>query len=218
MLALEVDFLTGVSVAATPSRREETEWPPHPDRLFLALVAAWGRNEEPDKSERDALEWLEGLDPDELVVSAPAARDRNVVSIFVPPNDARTARDPGKSLRVIPEFRKNLQPRTFPATLPLSERPVVRYTWKKAHGTDRHRMALKQLAAEVTYLGHSHSLVRVALIEDGAHGDPEDQAWIGEQASALRMPYRGRLAHLVEFSRPSRQAQSLARPAKVRTA
>jgi CRISPR-associated protein Csb2 len=48
MLALEVEFLTGVSVAATPNRREQPEWPPHPDRLFQALVAAWGRDEKPD--------------------------------------------------------------------------------------------------------------------------------------------------------------------------
>ena len=43
MLTLEVEFRTGVSVAARPNRREQAEWPPHPDRLFQALLAAWGR-------------------------------------------------------------------------------------------------------------------------------------------------------------------------------
>jgi CRISPR-associated protein Csb2 len=55
MLALEVEFLTGVSVAARPNRREQAEWPPHPDRLFQALSAAWGRNEPPLEDERRAL-------------------------------------------------------------------------------------------------------------------------------------------------------------------
>jgi CRISPR-associated protein Csb2 len=70
MLCLEVEFLTGVSVAATPYACDEAEWPPHPDRLFRALVAAWGRDDPPDDAERRALEWLEGLDKDSLVVSA----------------------------------------------------------------------------------------------------------------------------------------------------
>ena len=66
MLCLEVEFLTGVSVGATPYARDEPEWPPHPDRLFQALVAAWGRDEPPDDAERRALEWLERLDVDTL--------------------------------------------------------------------------------------------------------------------------------------------------------
>src|SRR6266851_3849367 len=95
MLTLEVEFLTGVSVAATPNRREEPEWPPHPDRLFQALVAAWGRNENPDNEERAALEWLEELPTEELMVSAPKAHRRGVVTFYVPPNDARTTGRPG---------------------------------------------------------------------------------------------------------------------------
>jgi CRISPR-associated protein Csb2 len=71
MLAIEVECLTGVSVAATPQRREEPEWPPHPDRLFQALVAAWGRNEDRREDERAALEWFEALDTEHLSVSAP---------------------------------------------------------------------------------------------------------------------------------------------------
>ena|SRR5438045_2534219 len=90
MLALEVEFLTGVSVAATPNRREQPEWPPHPDRLFQALVAAWGRDEKPDDGERAALEWLEELPTEGLIVSAPKAHRRDVVTVYVPPNDSRT--------------------------------------------------------------------------------------------------------------------------------
>ena len=39
MLAIEVAFLTGRYVATAYNTRTETEWPPHPARLFSALVA-----------------------------------------------------------------------------------------------------------------------------------------------------------------------------------
>jgi len=117
MLTFEVEFLTGVSVAANPYRREEPEWPPHPDRLFQALVAAWGRDDQPDHDERAALEWLEALPTDGLIISAPAAYGRDVVPVYVPPNDARTSGNPGgkpprdlsAAIRVVPELRKNRQ-------------------------------------------------------------------------------------------------------------
>ena len=210
MLAIEVEFLTGVSVAATPHRREEPEWPPHPDRLFQALVAAWGRNEPPLGDERAALEWLEGLDAQELIVSAPEAHRRAVVPVYVPPNDARTTKDPTKSVRVIPELRKNRQPRAFPAVVPAAEQPAVRYIWRRGDGLDQHRTALARLAAEVTYLGHSHTLVRVALAEDTNDYGSWDQTWIGNSRTALRTPYVGRLADLIEHhARSARPNPSL---------
>ena len=173
MLTLAVEFLTGGSVAARPNRREQAEWPPHPDRLFQALLAAWGRNEPPVEDERHALEWLEALDMDTLQVSAPLAHPRQVATVFVPPNDARTTGKVGDkapkgiraAVQVVPALRTNRQPRAFPAVLPAAEPAVVRYVWSRALGLDQHRDALARLAREVTYLGHSHSLVRVALIE-----------------------------------------------------
>jgi len=194
MLAIEVEFLTGVSVAATAPPREP-EWPPHPDRLFQALVAAWGRNEEPLDDERAALQWLESLDSEGLVVSAPPAHRRDVVSVFVPPNDARTTKDAGKSIRVIPELRRNRNPRRFPAVVPAAQPPIVRYIWQRADGLGQHRAALSRLAAEVTYLGHSHTLVRVALTESDS--DRCDQRWMSDGPRSLRTPYPGRLASLV---------------------
>ena len=40
MLTLEVEFLLGRYAAADFRDREQPEWPPHPARLFSALVAA----------------------------------------------------------------------------------------------------------------------------------------------------------------------------------
>ncbi len=212
MLTLEVEFLTGVSVAATPNRRAEPEWPPHPDRLFQALVAAWGRNEEPDTEERVALEWLEALPVDGLVVSAPIAHRRDVATVYVPPNDARTTNDPSKSIRVVPELRKNRQPRAFPAMIPAADPAVVRYIWPNADGIDSHRGALARLSAEVTYLGHSHSLVRVAIVDSRVGSTTMDDAWIGVRPVALRLPHKDRLRHLVQQYERSKTGPRLVRP------
>jgi CRISPR-associated protein Csb2 len=220
MLALEVEFLTGVSVAARPNRREEAEWPPHPDRLFQALLAAWGRNEPPLEDERRALEWLEALDMETLQVSAPLAHARQVGAVYVPPNDARTTGKVGnkapKGLRaaaqVVPELRTNRQPRAFPAMLPAAEPPVVRYVWSQAKGLDQYRDALERLVSEVTYLGHSHSLVRVALMKADQQGLSADQSWVDERGAALRVPYKGRLSDLVNRYRRSEENGRAIRP------
>ena len=220
MLTLEVEFLTGVSVAARPNRREQAEWPPHPDRLFQALLAAWARNEPPLEDERRALEWLEALDIDTFQVSAPLGYRREVGTVFVPPNDARTTGKVGDkapknirtAVRVVPELRANRQPRAFPAVLPAAEPPVVRYVWPRALDLDEHRDALSRLAREVTYLGHSHSLVRVALIEAGQQNLSTDQSWIDHRGAALRLPYKGRLLDLANRYQRSRENGQVIRP------
>jgi CRISPR-associated protein Csb2 len=221
MLALEVEFLTGVSVAARPNRREQAEWPPHPDRLFQALLAAWGRNEPPLEDERRALEWLEGLDMDTLLLSAPLAHPRQVATVFVPPNDARTTGVVGdkapKAIRaavqVVPELRTNRQPRSFPAVTPAAEPPVVRYVWSRAVNLDQHHDALARLVSEVTYLGHSHSLVRVALIEADQQSLSTDQSWIDQRGAALRLPFKGRLRDLENRYQRSSENGAVIRPA-----
>ena len=221
MLTLEVEFLTGVSVAARPNRREQAEWPPHPDRLFQALLATWGRNDPPLEDERRALEWLEALDMDTFQVLAPLAHPRQIATVFVPPNDARTTGEVGDkapkdiraAVRVVPELRANRQPRAFPAALPAAEPPVVRYVWPQAPDFDEHRDALARLAREVTYLGHSHSLVRVALIERNQQSLSADQSWIDQRGAALRMPFKGRLLDLVDRYQRSRENGRVIRPA-----
>ena len=60
MIALGVELLMRRAVITRWDNRAETEWPPHPDRLFMALVAAWGDTGE-NLEHRKALEWLEEL-------------------------------------------------------------------------------------------------------------------------------------------------------------
>ena len=82
---IEINFLTGRYVATCHNNRRQPEWPPHPARLFSALVVAWADVDKPDQAEREALEWLEGLGPP--AITTPDAIPRRVVSHFVPVND-----------------------------------------------------------------------------------------------------------------------------------
>lgn len=82
---IEVNFLTGRCVSSSHNNRKRSEWPPHPARLFSAMVAAWVDAEKPNLPERAALEWLETLPPPSIAASD--AIPRTVVSHFVPVND-----------------------------------------------------------------------------------------------------------------------------------
>lgn len=90
MLAIEVNFLTGRFVATAHHDRRAAEWPPHPARLFSALVAAWADDDAPSLEERQALEWLEAQDPPSIAASEAAAR--KVLTNFVPVNDTAVIR------------------------------------------------------------------------------------------------------------------------------
>lgn len=86
MLTVAVQFLTGRYVATAIHHRDAAEWPPHPARLYSALVATWADADSPDDEERAALEWLERLPPPRIHASP--ADERRVRTHFVPTNDA----------------------------------------------------------------------------------------------------------------------------------
>jgi CRISPR-associated protein Csb2 len=173
-LAIEVEYLTGVARAAN-DRGDAADWPPQPDRLFSALVATWAARGEREE-ERAALEWLE-VQP-APVIQASAAFPRDAAKVFVPPND-----DGRGSITILPEHRRR-QERRFAACSP--EDPVVRWVWPELPA-DRILDALTSLAHDISYLGHSASLVRCTL-----RPDPPD----GEGRAARRVLYPGRLAEL----------------------
>jgi CRISPR-associated protein Csb2 len=85
MVAVTVEFLTGRFVATAPEDRRKHEWPPHPARLFCALVAAWADDANAGERERAAVEWLE-RQPAPLIAASEAA-ERSVRTHFVPVND-----------------------------------------------------------------------------------------------------------------------------------
>ena len=83
---IEVNFLTGRYVATAYNNRQEGEWPPHPARLFSAMVDAWADRDEHEQQEGRILEWLEEQEPP--AIAASGAEHRRAVSHFVPVNDA----------------------------------------------------------------------------------------------------------------------------------
>jgi CRISPR-associated protein Csb2 len=98
MFALAVELLAGRYVATTYNDRGRVEWPPHPARFFSALVATWadGDVDSPEgRHELDALRWLEQQASPNIYASATdRAGFRDVVTVFVPVNDASIVSTP----------------------------------------------------------------------------------------------------------------------------
>jgi CRISPR-associated protein Csb2 len=199
MLSFEVEYLTGRAVASQRQDREAAEWPPHPGRLFSAFVAAL-KECDFGEDERQALLWLERQRPPALSESDACPRD--VVPVFVPVNDAAapdkvpakgfSAGQIAEGVGVMPE-RRSRQQRAFPSVTPCDR--IVHFIWTHAAPEEvaRHRPALVRLAANVTYLGHSSSLVRVAVCEEPPQATLEP-AEVGDEV--LRVPTQGRLEDL----------------------
>jgi CRISPR-associated protein Csb2 len=214
MLILEVEYLTGRAVATARYDREQAEWPPHPGRLFSALVAACHEADLTDaerEAGRAALRWLEKLPPPALAVTPASQRD--IVPVFVPVNDStipevRAGRTPSEgqiadAMRVLPE-RRPRQGRTFPSVTP--EHPVAHFLWREtdAEGEAAHRPILGILAGHLTYLGHSSSLVRASVCEDVTFIKPTHEP-DADGNLVLRVPARGRLDQLErDYGRQSR--------------
>jgi CRISPR-associated protein Csb2 len=172
-LVLEIEHLLGVAFAAQGPDSAAPDWPPQPDRVFSALVAAWAaRGARPE--ERAALEWLERQGVPEIAASP--AHHRPAPVSYVPPNDKLTTKPN-------PHWRMR-QPRRFPAALPLD--PTMRLVWPDVE--EAPAAALDALARDVAHIGHSASLTRCRFrLEPPPPGDRQP---------ARRRIYAGRLAQL----------------------
>ena len=151
-LVLEIEFLTGAYRGSAGPAATAADWPPQPDRAFSALVASWGaRGERPE--ETAALEWLERQPAP--TIHASGSESRSTPDVYVPPNDATSSR--AKTSRdVFPPLRRRL-PRRFPVAWPHD--PVMHVVWEGCcHNAPLD--VLNAVAQDVTYLGHSASLVR----------------------------------------------------------
>ncbi|MDE2736193.1 MAG: type I-U CRISPR-associated protein Csb2 [Gemmatimonadota bacterium] len=198
MFALGLHYLNGWSMAAADgARKEQAEWPPHPDRVFMALAAAWFETGE-DPAEGEALRWFEALPPP--AIAASDADSRTTVVSYVPVNDASLSRKVPNSgdlnklkdagLAQLPEHRSR-QPRGFPVAIPHD--PTVHLMWPEVE-LGAHRVALERLVAKVTHVGHSASFVQVWL-----ESEPPPPVWIpatGVALQRLRVTSPGRLKTL----------------------
>lgn len=218
MIAIEVTLLTGRYVATAHHDRHEHEWPPHPARLFSALVATWADANVPDAAEREVLELLETLGAPTISASLPdAVSVRKPVSHFVPVNDAAVATGTATAARVLPEevlppstyawhkkpagrFQRGRergdwitgrgkQERQFPSVTPPS--PSVTFIWDT--NPDPQALGrLDDLLARVTRIGHSSSLVSCRLVDEV----PSPTMRPGAGEIVLRCTRRGQLAAL----------------------
>src|SRR5438477_4655284 len=190
MLTIEVEFLTGVYRAGLPDG-SGAEWPPHPERLFSAFAQAWGDGG-CDAEECAALEWLERQGSPWIEADNDAEwSERTAPTVFVPPNDDR-----GNEITVLPERRRR-QARVFRAAVPTNA--IVTFGWPQASPSNQERAALDALVRRVASLGHSSSLVRIALGERELGS--EQRLWLpsADGNYSLRVPHEGRLARLGEW-------------------
>ncbi|WPD19813.1 type I-U CRISPR-associated protein Csb2 [Thermaerobacter composti] len=180
MLAFRVRYLTGRVYATDATDRNRVEWPPHPERFFSALVAAAFRADIPRA--REALEWLEAQEPPHI--AAPPLAGERRVHAYVPVNDV-------DGMDVLPLHRPK-QPRPFPSGT-ITGDATVHFVWPAAHPPASVRECLAEIAAQVTYLGSSMSLVAVDMVEDAP---PPNYVPHPQGDVVLRVPFRGRLAEL----------------------
>jgi CRISPR-associated protein Csb2 len=114
-LVIEVELLTGRYAATAHNDRNQAEWPPHPARLFSALVAALHDGEVVDPAEREALVWLENQDPPaldvDLTVDADVGR-RRVLDVYFQSTISRpwaTSRSPfARHAQLLTERRRTM--------------------------------------------------------------------------------------------------------------
>ena len=180
-LVLEVEFLTGECRAAVGPASDAPDWPPQPDRMFSALVAAWGARGQ-HGPEKDALEWLERQPVPAIHASACDAR--TTPDVFVPPNDMAASKAGNTYLKVLPQ-RRPRQPRRFPVAKPHS--PHMAFVWSATPSAEI-LVRLDAIARDVAYLGHSASLVRCRIV---------CREFAGATRPARNRVYPGRLAELV---------------------
>jgi CRISPR-associated protein Csb2 len=191
MLALQWDYLLGKAFASQwESGRSAPEWPPHPDRVFQALVAAWGETG-CDPAQAAALRWLEALPPPGLAV--PAVGTCADHPVFVPTNDIESQQKKyGEPMLGLLPTQRHKAERHFPATAVSSPCALV---WPDAMPDAAALAALRMLCAQVTHVGMATSLVRMWVTDAGptamivpSQNDPEMR---------LRVPHAGRLDALL---------------------
>ncbi|MEZ5786476.1 MAG: type I-U CRISPR-associated protein Csb2 [Xanthobacteraceae bacterium] len=219
-LVLEVEFLSGVSFAAIGPDSRIPDWPPQPDRVFSALVATWAAHGESNEETEalEWLERLPpprllapGAEPRTAHIVYVPPNDyetpnselrrlkwyRDFLSKGIIPQEKGGHKKLWlQACNVMPDQRKRsgLKERNFPAArLHDSDHDhdnVVRLFWPDARPTEETIAALKRLAHDTAYVGHSASLTRCRFLSIDDAPIPSDAK------SPERRVYDGRLAEL----------------------
>lgn len=196
MLTLRLGFPGGRYCAASHANETEPEWPPHPSRVYSALVAsAYQRAGQFDGPVRDALLWFEQAGaPD---IWCPKADLELAPTTFVPVNDLHSRLDKKNPQHPAYPLR---QPLFFPQAYLLGK-PQVTYGWKSDVPAEV-LAALDTIARQVTHVGTSHAMVCAQFSDSW----PEEAPTLEPSPRGrlfLRVPVGGRLAELDAIHRLS---------------
>lgn len=207
-LVVEIELLTGRYEAAGAGDRDAGEWPPHPARVFCALVAGAR-----DPEDHEALRWLEALPAP--VVQAAGGSVADVRSSYVVTN--RVEKEGGNQFH--PGRTNALRARS--AVIPTS--PWVRMVWGGAQPAPKVVATLDGLARRVPYIGRSTGVAIMACrvtADSAAAARPDGLTSFepvpdvdGPDTEWLRVPYAGYIDDLVaryEVGQPPWEVSRLA--------
>jgi CRISPR-associated protein Csb2 len=184
---LRVFFPSGKYYAAENYDPTRPEWPPHPSRVFSAMVAsAYHVDNGMSEKMRRAFEWLEAQPPPSI--AAPVADLSQAPLTYVPPGDL----DKREEKKAHPVHRMK-QPRYFPRAVIMGD-PVVYYDWKE-DPPENIVCSLEKIAAGVTHIGTSHSMATVNIFRGEM---PQRASYILDKEGScfLRVALPGRLEEL----------------------
>ena len=196
-LLLAVRFYEGRYHGHADRFRGAEGWPPSPGRLFQALVAAAARGAHLLADDRQALHWLEQLEPPRI--AAPPVLRGQSVKVFVPNNDLDAV---GGNPERVSEIRtdKHWRPCFFD-----SDQPVV-YVWSFDSG-ETEAARIRSIAARLYQLGRGVDMawaVADILPRDradavlAAHAGTLYPPGGGGTGGEVGCPHSGTLASLVE--------------------
>ena len=203
-LFIDIELISGRYDAAGAGDRDAEEWPPHPARVFCALVAS-ARSD----NDREALRWLETLRAP-MVQASPSAR-RDVRTSYVVTNSVERAG--GSQFHPGRTNARKVRRSAVPDNL------RVRLVWPDAGAEPATVALLDGLARRVPYLGRSTGVAALSVgvgSEPGSFGLPEGMDQFEPSPAVrggigLRIPYPGYLDLLIDQYDNARPAWEVSR-------
>lgn len=199
MLTVSVNYLMGRAVAREYfSDASIPEWPPHPCRLFSAMVAGWA--DKKDKSEEDALEWLEKQKLPEIV--ACEVQTGKSPNLFSAPTGICYWNKRTKKFKFYDKFANpKIKTTHYFPRIALSN-PNVFFIWKDVDEEDlaKHKPKLEKIVKRIPYLGNSMSPVTVSLCDSPPQSE-NFVCYVPKQNGELpiRVARKGRFEELCEI-------------------
>lgn len=218
MFIIKIDYLlSSASAKSFINYQSAVEWPPHPGRLFQALVDAWGRNSESSDG-ADALIALESQNSPQIlvppvsscVVNGYGVRASNVTLA----KDVRTINNRKIKVRVfngheikpgdgVSEFFTHIYPDVADPSYCFS----VYMVWASFSPRESVLSALRDIVGNVPYLGKSTSVVSISIVDsvdyDSVNGMDTYTPTENACGFRFRVPYKGYLKRLVDCHKAS---------------